>query len=110
MGAKGLPAKGGGERVAEAIIQEAIQRGFKVTLYGKRDYCGSIIDHGPNLKLIRIKEIKGKHLSGFSFGLISAIHALIFGKYDLVHVHYADFGYVVPLLRLRFKVMVRFRS
>lgn len=105
MGAKGLPAKGGGERVAEAIIQKAIKDDFTVTLYGKKSYCGRI-DYGNKFKLIEIKEIRGKHLSGFSFGLLSALHALLFGKYDLIHLHYADFGYIVPLLRLRFKVLV----
>jgi glycosyltransferase involved in cell wall biosynthesis len=105
LGSKGLPAKGGGERVAEAIIQTAIQSRFHVTLYGKKDYCDPI-DFGPSLRLVLIKEIQGKHLSGFSFGFLSALHALLFGKYDLIHLHYADFGFLVPLLRLRFKVLV----
>ncbi len=104
LGAKGLPAKGGGERVAEAIILSALQKGFKVTVYGKKDYCGTV-DYGPNFRLIRIRDLKGKHLSAFSFGILSAFHALLFGDYDVVHLHYADLGFMVPLLRLRFKVV-----
>ena len=104
LGAKGLPAKGGGERVAEAIIKKAIKDGFRITLYGKKDYCRPV-NYGPNFKMITITEIKGKHLSAFSFGLLSALHALMFGKYDLIHLHYADFGYIVPLLKLKFKVI-----
>jgi glycosyltransferase involved in cell wall biosynthesis len=106
MGIKGLPPKGGGERVAEAIINKAIEDGFKVTVYGKKDYCQqtkSAIDKNVNIMLIN--NFKGKHLSGFSFGILSALHALMFGKYDLIHLHYADFGYIVPLLRLRYKVI-----
>ena len=105
LGAKGLPAKGGGERVVEAIVQKAIQQGFYVTVYGKKDYCKSV-NYGGKFRLVLLKEIKGKHLSGFTFGLFSAFHALLFGKYNLIHLHYADFGYIVPLLRLRFKVLV----
>ncbi|OGL43402.1 MAG: hypothetical protein A2042_07430 [Candidatus Schekmanbacteria bacterium GWA2_38_11] len=104
IGAKGLPSKGGGERVAEAIIKKALTKGFKVSVYGKRDYCGDYSTHN-NLELILISDLKGKHLSAFSFGFFSTIHALLFGKYDLIHLHYADFGYLAPLLRLRFKVI-----
>lgn len=104
MGIKGLPPKGGGERVAEAIINKAIEDGFKVTVYGKKDYCRQT-KNSINKNIILINNFKGKHLSGFSFGILSALHALIFGKYDLIHLHYADFGYIVPLLRLRYKVI-----
>ena len=104
MGTKGLPSKGGGERVAEAIIKKALDNGYKVTVYGKKNYCGHYNNY-KNLKLILIREFSGKHLSAFSFGLLSAFHALLFCKYDLVHLHYADFGFLVPLLRLRFKVI-----
>lgn len=104
MGIKGLPSKGGGERVAEAIIRRAIDENFKVYVYGKKSYCEKF-NNLDNLKLILIRNLQGKHLSAFSYGIFSAFHALLFGKYDLVHLHYADFGYVVPLLRLRFKVI-----
>lgn len=36
----------------------------------------------------------------------SALHALLFKNYDLIHLHYADFGYLIPLLKLKFKVVV----
>ena len=83
IGAKGLPAKGGGERVVEAIVDRLIKNGFDVTLYGKNNYCE------PNnisydLNLISVRTIKGKHLNAFSFGLFSALHAIFFGNYDLM--------------------------
>jgi len=105
MGIKGIPARGGGERVAEAIIKKAIENNFKVSVYGKKSYCGSYSKISDNINLIQIKDLRGKHLSAFSFGLFSAFHALLFGKYDLIHLHCADFGYLVPLLRLRFKII-----
>lgn len=104
MGVKGLPAKGGGERVADAIIRNALRIGYKITLYGKKNYCGQV-NYGPNFRLIPVREFKGKHLSALSFGILSAFHALLFGKYDIIHLHYADFGFLVPFLRLRFKVL-----
>ena len=104
LGIKGLPSKGGGERVAEAIIDKAVNKGFKVSVYAKKNY--SPRDELPtHVKMILINHLPGKHLSAFSYGLLSAFHALLFGKYDLIHLHYADFGFLVPFLRLRFKVI-----
>lgn len=104
MGVKGLPAKGGGERVAEAIIKEALSVHHQVTLYAKKSYFEPI-NIPDKLEIRLIRDLKGKHLSAFSFGLFSTIDALWFKKYDLIHLHYADFGYLVPLLRLRYKVL-----
>lgn len=104
MGIKGLPAKGGGERVAEAIINKALKNNFKVSVYAKKSYFENI-DIPDNLEIILIKDLKGKRLNAFSFGLFSALHALFFGSYDLIHLHYADFGYIVPILKLRYKVI-----
>jgi glycosyltransferase involved in cell wall biosynthesis len=104
MGIKGLPAKGGGERVAEGIILKALEKNYKVTIYGKKSYCEDC-DIINKVELIRISEIRGKHLNAFFYGLFSALDALLLRNYDLIHLHYADFGYLVPLLRLRFKVI-----
>jgi len=104
MGIKGLPARGGGERVAEAIIDAALAGGYRVTVYAKKSYLQE--NHlPPNLEIIPIHDLPGKHLSAFSFGVLSALHALFLRNYDLIHLHYADFGYIVPLLRLRYKVL-----
>jgi glycosyltransferase involved in cell wall biosynthesis len=104
LGIKGLPSKGGAERVAEEIITSALAAGFKVTVYGKNDYNNKDNTLG-NVNLINIKYLPGKHLGAFSYGLISAFHALIFGNYDLIHLHCADYGYIVPLLRIKYKVI-----
>ena len=104
IGSKGLPSKGGGERVVEAIIERLIVKGYDISIYAKKSYCD--YDNVSNkLKIILIKELRGKHLSAFSYGLFSTIHALARGKYDVIHLHYADFGFIAPLLRLKFKVI-----
>jgi len=104
MGIKGLPAKGGGERVAEAIIDAALANDYQVTVYAKKSYLQE--NNLPqNLEIIPIYDLPGKHLSAFSFGILSSFHALFRGNYDVIHLHYADFGYIVPLLRLRYKVL-----
>jgi glycosyltransferase involved in cell wall biosynthesis len=104
MGIKGLPAKGGGERVAESIILKALKADYRITIYGKESYCEDC-DIVNRVELIKIRDMRGKHLNAFFYGLFFAFHALLLRNYDLIHLHYADFGFIVPLLRLRFKVM-----
>lgn len=60
LGSKGIPSKGGTERVVEAIARRQAAAGHSVTVYG---------------------------------------------SYDVVHVHGAENGFVVPLLRLRYPVV-----
>ncbi|MDD5643820.1 MAG: glycosyltransferase family 4 protein [bacterium] len=104
IGIKGYPPRAGVDFVADEIIQSALKNGFKVTVYGKRS-CQNRDYKEENLKIVSIRDIKGKHLSAFSYGVFSALHALLFGRYDLIHLHCADYGYIVPLLRLRFRVL-----
>jgi glycosyltransferase involved in cell wall biosynthesis len=105
LGIKGLPSKGGAERVVEAVIKAALRSGCEVTVYGKKSYCEDVSYPGGRFRLVLIKDFGGKYLNPFLFGLSSAIHALIFGRYDVIHLHCADYGFLVPLLRLRFKVI-----
>jgi glycosyltransferase involved in cell wall biosynthesis len=37
--------------------------------------------------------------------LLAAVHALLWGRYNVVHVHGSENGFVVPLLRLRYPVV-----
>lgn len=106
IGIKGLPSKGGGERVAEAIIEAYLNEGHKVTVYAKKRYrpARELPVH-EGLHIVLINDIPGKHISAFSFGVFSMIHALSVGRYDAIHLHYADFGFLIPFLRLRYKVL-----
>ena len=102
LGIKGLPSRGGAERVVEGIVNN-LSQDFDITVYGSKTYAG---DYEPtHIQLIRLNNMQGKHLYSFSLSLLSALHALLFGKYDLIHVHNTDSGFVVPLLRLRYKVI-----
>lgn len=104
MGIKGLPAKGGAERVAEAIIGAALAQDYQITVYGKKNYLEEN-NFSRNLEIIPIQYLPGKHLGAFSFGLLSALHALLCRNFDFIHLHCADYGYLLPLLRLRYKVI-----
>lgn len=102
MGIKGMPSKGGAERVVEAIINN-LKDDLDIYVYCSKAYSK---DHQEdNINLIKLRNLKGKHLSSFSLFVLSAFHALLFRRFDLVHVHNTDAGFIVPLLRLKYKVV-----
>lgn len=81
LGSKGLPSKSGTERVLEAIVLRLASQ-HELTIYCDSQYTPSNY-HVPGVRLIRIPSIPGKHLRATVLFLLSAIHALLFGRYDL---------------------------
>jgi len=102
LGIKGLPSKGGAERVVEAIVNN-LHHEFDFSVYSIDSYSK---DFQPkDIRLIKLKNFGGKHLSSFSLFIFSAVHALLFEKYDLIHIHNTDAGFIVPMLRIKYKVI-----
>lgn len=103
IGIKGLPSKAGADRVVEAVVQR-LNSQHELTVY-----CHNRITPRDvriaGVRLVRLPALPGKHLQATSLFLFSALHALVLGDYDLVHVHNAEACFVVPLLRLRYRVM-----
>jgi len=103
LGIKGLPSKSGAERVAEAIIQRLANKA-RLTVYCDRRYTPAST-HIPGVRLVRLATLPGKHLRALSLFAMSALHALVKGDYDLIHLHNAEAGMLVPFLCLRYKVL-----
>jgi glycosyltransferase involved in cell wall biosynthesis len=103
MGTKGLPSKGGTERVVEAIVKQLAGR-HEITLYCDSRYTpvGTQLE---GIHLVRIPTLKGKHIGATSLFCLCALHALIFGRYDLIHLHGVEASFTLPLLRLRYRVI-----
>jgi len=103
LGAKGLPAKSGVERVLEALV-ERVKHLHQVVVYCDARYTpeGTSVE---GIRLIRIQTIKGKHLQPLSYFIASALHAVLFGNYDLIHLHSVEACFVLPLLDLRYRVV-----
>lgn len=59
----------------------------------------------PGIELVRMPSLPGKHLHATSLFIITALHALFFGNYALVHMHNVEACFVLPLLRLRYRVI-----
>jgi glycosyltransferase involved in cell wall biosynthesis len=102
IGSKGLPSKSGTERVVEAIVSRLSGK-HEITVYCDSRYTpkGTKVD---GIHLIRIFTIKGKYTQATSLFILSAIHAL-FSRYDIIHVHSVEACFVLPLLRLKYRVV-----
>ncbi|HEY5482867.1 MAG TPA: glycosyltransferase family 4 protein [Propionibacteriaceae bacterium] len=102
IGGKGLPSRGGTERVIEAIaVRQA--RTHDVTVYGSARVCSSGTFEG--IRVIAIKVPRGKYLGPVWLDIAATMHALFSPRYDIVHIHGAENTFTAPLLRLRSRVV-----
>ncbi len=104
IGIKGLPSKAGADRVVEAIATRVDMSQYEPFVYCSADVVSPEVKL-PGIHLIRIHSLPGKHLHATTLFLFAALHALIYGRFDLVHLHNVEASFVLPLLRLRYKVI-----
>jgi glycosyltransferase involved in cell wall biosynthesis len=103
MGVKGLPSQSGTERVIEAIVNRLSGR-HEITVYCDSSYTpkNALIN---GVKLIRIPTIKGKYTRAPVLDILSALHALFYGNYDVIHLNGVENTFILPILRLRYRVV-----
>lgn len=101
LGSKGIPSRGGTERVVEAVARRQAER-HGVTVYGSRRVCASGDVGG--VRVIAVPATSAKHAGPVLLQLVCAAHALT-QPYDVVHLHGSENAFVAPLLRLRFPVV-----
>lgn len=99
IGQRSIPAEYGGvERAVEELGARLAERGHDVTAF-----CWSA-DNPPashrGITLKRVPALSGKHLRAFSQSIAAAAKVL-FGRYDVVHIHAMGPGLAIPLLKLR---------
>ena len=104
VGIKGLPSQAGADRVVEAIVRNLDKEQYNPTVYCSAALVGKSVQI-DGVDLLRIYSLPIKYLGPVTLFLFSALHALLFGRYDLVHLHNLEASFVLPLLRLRFPVI-----
>ncbi len=102
FGIKYFPSRGGTSRVAENIILNLVEH-YDVSIYCYKNSLAK--DHIPGVNVIQLPQVRFGSLGVFVFYLLSYLHILIYGDYDLVHAHKIDSFLFLSLLSKKTKVI-----
>ena len=102
LGSKSLPAFAGADRVAENIVQHLpADGGTRCHVYVVRTPAQPrAFDFAPNIRVIPIPALAGKHSKATTFFILSALHCALVLRPDLAHVHDSAFGPFAWILRV----------
>jgi len=104
IGLKGLPAFGGAAAVGENLINH-LKEQYDFTVYATASHTEKkVYKNGFHQVIFRALPFKG--LNTLYYYIISALHAVVYGNYDLVHLHHRDAAFIILILRLRYKVVL----
>ena len=105
IGLKGLPAYGGAAAVGENIIAQ-LANDFDFTIYSVSSHTNLKSGCYQKSFQIVIRKLPFGSINSLFYYVRSALDALLFRKYDLIHLHHRDASFVIPLLKLRYPVVV----
>lgn len=103
IGLKGLPAFGGAATVGESIINQLKDK-YDFTVYAVASHA-QISGYNNGYHQIVFKVFPIKKLNILFYYIKSMLHCLFRAKYDLIHLHHLDGAFIMPLLRLKYKVV-----
>ncbi|NJM16617.1 MAG: glycosyltransferase family 4 protein [Bacteroidales bacterium] len=104
IGLKGLPAFGGAATVGENVMAQ-LKDQFNFTVYAVDSHTNKHGNMGGFYQHV-FKSFPIKKLNILVYYFKSAMHCLFFGNYNVVHLHHIDGAFMLPFLRLRFRVVV----
>ena len=104
LGIKGIPARGGADRVVEAIVTRMPALGVSPTVYCDQAHTPADAFF-PGVELVRLRAASGKYTRSTTLALLATLHAVKHGRYDLIHLHNVEASFVLPLLRMRYPVV-----
>lgn len=102
LGSKSLPAFAGADRVAENIVQHLpADDGNRYHVYVVRTPAQPrAFDFAPNIRVLPIPALAGKHSKATTFFLLSALHCALVLRPDVAHAHDSAFGPFAWILRV----------
>jgi len=105
IGLKGLPAYGGAAAVGENIISNLTDQ-FDFTIYSVSSHTNLKSGYFKNCFHVVFRKLPLRRINTLFYYIRSALHALLFKNFDLIHLHHRDATFVVPILKLRFPIVV----
>lgn len=104
IGLKGLPAFGGAATVGQNIIGQ-LHNSFKFTVLSVDTHASSTYQMG-DVKQHIFKSFPIKKLNILFYYIKSCWYVLFRANYDLIHLHHTDGAFILPFLRLKYKVVL----
>lgn len=105
IGLKGLPAFGGAATVGENIIEQLKDK-YDFTVYSTASHTNLKTGNYNGYKQIVFKKIRSNKLNTLYYYILSALHAVLFEKYSIIHLHHRDAAFITLILKLRYKVIL----
>jgi len=105
IGLKGLPAYGGAASVGENIIANLADE-YDFTIYAVSSHTNLKSGYLQNCFQIVFRKLPFEKINAIFYYIRSALDALLFRKYDLIHLHHRDASFVIPFLKLRYPIIV----
>jgi glycosyltransferase involved in cell wall biosynthesis len=104
IGLKGLPAFGGAATVGENIIQQ-LKGEYSFYVYSISSHTNNKGEFEGYYQIV-FNKFFIKKLNVFLYYVKSLFHCLFAGNYNLIHLHHIDGAFILPFLRLKYKVIV----
>jgi glycosyltransferase involved in cell wall biosynthesis len=105
IGLKGLPAYGGAAAVGENIINQLVDE-YEFTVYSSSSTTNQKTGNYHGFNQIVFRKIPFQKINTLYYYILSAFHALFFGKYDVIHLHHRDAAFILTILKIKFKVIL----
>lgn len=103
IGLKGLPAFGGAASVGENIIEQ-LKDEYDFTVYSITSHTNSK-EELKGYSQIVFRDFFFKPLNIVYYYIVSAFHSIFVGKYDFIHLHHIAGFFILPILKLKYKVI-----
>ncbi len=100
FGVNYFPSKGGVSRTTENLIKN-LKDEYDITIYCYKNNIASTYMQG--VRTVQFPEIPIKGIGVFLFMCLCALHIMIEGDYDILHVRKIDAAFFLPLFSLRYK-------
>ncbi|WP_291857905.1 glycosyltransferase [Marinilabilia sp.] len=109
IGLKGLPAYGGSARAGENMMY-FLKDSFHFVVFNTDTHTSRKSGVYGGIEQIVFKRFFISRLNAMYYYFVSTFYCLFKGDFDVVHVFHVDAAFIVPMLRLRYRVVSGHRA
>jgi len=79
---------------------------YDFTVYSSSSHTIQKTSKYNGMYQIVFKKLPFKKINTLYYYILSAFHALLFGNYNLIHLHHRDAAFILTILKLKYKVVL----